>query len=448
MKNPGRLSVRTKVLFSTGDLSTGIPVTLLMFFQLYFLTDVAGLRPALAAWAIAAGRIWDAVNDPLIGLIADRINSRFGRRRVLLLIGALPLGISFFLMWTVPALSPVLLTVYYALIFIIFDTAYTIIHVGYNALTPEMTKDYDERSSLNGYRMAYSIAGGIITIVLATVLGWYIDDSRSRFFILGIGLAVISTLPLIIVFRVSRNNRSHPKQEHAPFKTMLTATLKTRPFWSVIAIYLFSWTTASIMSAVLIYYANYHLRVPDQANYFVLAAQVSAILFIPLSVYLAKRTDKRASFIIGTASWICVLAAISLLGPDAVLPAYVLAVLSGFGIATAYVIPWSMIPDIIEYDQLRTGMRREGSFYSFAAFFQKLGTGTALWLMALALEFSGYITPVPGEALPRQPASAVLAIRIFIGPVPAVLLIASILVAWRYPISRKYHQDLTERLAD
>ena len=149
------LSLRTKLLFSTGDLSTSIPLAILMFFQLYFLTDVAGLRPDYAGWAIAASRLWDAVNDPLFGLLSDRIRSRWGRRRVLLLFGAIPLGLFFMLMWIVPALDQVWLAVYYAMTFILFDTAFTIVHVGYNSLTPEMTSDYDERSTLNGYRMVF-----------------------------------------------------------------------------------------------------------------------------------------------------------------------------------------------------------------------------------------------------------------------------------------------------
>ena len=130
-----------------------------MFFQLFFLTDVARLQPALAAWAVGLPRFWDAINDPLFGLISDRIRSRWGRRRVLLLFGAVPLGLTFMLMWFVPPFSQAGLAVYYAVVFILFDTAFTVVHVGYNALTPEMTSDYDERSSLNGYRMAFSIAG-------------------------------------------------------------------------------------------------------------------------------------------------------------------------------------------------------------------------------------------------------------------------------------------------
>ena len=442
-----KLPTRLKLSFSTGDLSTSIPLAIVMFFQLYFLTDVAGLRPDLAGWAVAAGRIWDAINDPLFGLLSDRIRSRWGRRRVLLLFGAVPLGLAFMLMWFVPPFGALGLTVYYALTFILFDTAFTAVHVGYNSLTPELTTDYDERSSLNGYRMLFNISGTLGAIILATVLGWFIEDNRVLYALVGVGLGLVSMVPPLIVFRVTRERPASEHPAPLPTRQALLATLRNRPFQLVMGLYLLSWTTASILAAVLVYVANYYLRVPDQANYFVLVAQGSAIIFIPLTVRLAQRLDKRRAFILGSATWIVVLLCIAALRADQVTLAYGLAALSGFGIATAYVIPWSMLPDIIEHDQARTGQRREGSFYAFASFFQKLGTGAAIWAMGQALAWTGYITPPPGGPLPVQPAEAVTALRVFVGPVPAVLLLLAILFAWRYPITREQHRSLLEELA-
>ena len=441
-----KLSLRLKLLFSTGDLATSIPLAILMFFQLYFLTDVAGLRPDLAGWAVGIGKLWDAVNDPLIGLLSDRIRSRFGRRRVMLLTCAVPLGLSFLMMWVVPPFGAMGLVVYYALTFIVFDTFFTFIHVSYNSLTPELTSDYDERSTLNGYRMVFSIIGTLGTIILATIMGWFISDKRILFATLGIGLGLVSIIPPLVVFRVTQ--KFDPQNENTPMsiKQAITETLSNRPFWMVMGLYLLSWTTASIMSAVLIYFANYYLRLPDQANYFILLAEGSAILFIPFWVWVARKLDKRRAYILGTITWVVVLLSISALRPDQVTLAYLLAALSGSGIATAYVLPWAMIPDIIEIDQARTGERREGSYYSFASFFQKLATGAAVWGMGQALAYAKYITPVAGESLPVQPAAALNAIRIFMGPIPAVLLVLSLLFAWKYNVTRESHQALVEEL--
>lgn len=448
MKSTNKLSLRTKLLFSTGDLSTSIPLAILMFFQLYFLTDIAGLRPDLAGYAVGLPRIWDAVNDPLFGLISDRIRTRWGRRRVLLLFGSVPLGLSFIFMWLVPGLSQIGLAFYYAIVFILFDTAFTVVHVGYNALTPEMTSDYDERSSLNGFRMAFSITGTLGAIILATVLGWYIEDQRTLFTILGVGLGLISIIPPLIVFRITAEKPGEELPDPLPLGTALRQTLSNKPFRMVMGLYLLSWTTASILAAVLVYYANYYLLVPEQANYFVLVAEGAAIAFIPFWVWVSRVLDKRRAFMLGSVSWIVVLLGIYALPADQLIWAYLLAALSGSGIATAYVLPWAMVPDVVEYDQVQSGQRREGSYYAFASFFQKLATGAALWGMGMALSLTGYITPDTSGPLPVQPPDAVDAIRFFVGPVPAMLLILAVLFARRYPITREGHQKTLQTLAE
>jgi GPH family glycoside/pentoside/hexuronide:cation symporter len=365
----------------------------------------------------------------------------------MLLIFAVPLGISFMLMWVVPPFGSLGLMIYYALTFILFDTMFTIIHVSFNALTPELTTDYDERSSLNGYRSAFSIGGTLGAIILATVLGWYIQDTRVLFAILAIGLGLVSIIPPLIVFSITREKSSDELPQPMPVWQALKTTLSNRPFWAVMGLYLLSWGTASILSAMLIYYANYYLKVPAQANFFILGAEGAAILFIPLVVWLSKKFDKRRAFIFGSLSWAVVLFGLAVLPPDQIAFAYVLAILSGFGIATAYIVPWAMVPDIIEFDQAETGERREGSYYAFFSFFQKAATGFVIWTMGQVLAATGYITPIQGQPLPVQPEPAVNAIRVFMGPVPAVMLILAIVFAWLFPITRESHQATLQELA-
>jgi GPH family glycoside/pentoside/hexuronide:cation symporter len=252
----------------------------------------------------------------------------------------------------------------------------------------------------------------------------------------------------LIVFRITSEKPMDDLPEPLPIGTALKQTLTNQPFRMVMGLYLLSWTTASILAAVLIYYANYYLLVPEQANYFVLVAEGAAIAFIPFWVWISRILDKRRAFILGSASWIVVLLGIYALPADQLIWAYLLAALSGSGIATAYVLPWAMVPDIVEHDQLDSGQRREGSYYAFASFFQKLATGAALWGMGMALSVTGYITPSTSGSLPTQPAEAVDAIRFFIGPVPTVLLILAILFAWGYPITREKHQETLQTLAE
>lgn len=442
-----KLPLKLKLLYSTGDISTSGPLALVSFYYLFFLTDVVGLRPDLAGWVVAVGKIWDAVNDPLFGLLSDRIRSRWGRRRVLLLFGAIPLGAAYGLMWLRPAFGTAGLMIYYSLTFILFDTAYTAVHVGYNSLTPELTTDYDERSSLNGYRMAYAISSALGVIILATVLSWNIEDPVLLYGTIGVVVGAVIIIPPLIVFRVTRNHTFAAPDENISLLDSIRYTISSRPFLMVMGIYLLSWTAASVLSAVLVYYASYHLRIPGQSNNFILLAYGSAIAFIPLTVWLSNRLDKRRAFFIGSLSWIAALLGFMLLRPSDVAAAYVLVGLSGLGIATTYVIPWSMLPDVIEHDQVRTGQRREGSYYAMAAFFQKLGTGAALWAMGQMLALAGYVTPdLSAETLVTQPPGAVAAIRWFVGPVPAALLCGAILFAWKFPITRESHQERLDLL--
>lgn len=440
------LSRKTKLLFSTGDLTSSLPLAIQMFFQLYFLTDVARLSPESAGWVLGITRLWDAVNDPIVGLVSDRIRSPHGRRRVLLIRGAIPLGVFFALGWLVPPFSQAGLVIYYTVALIAFDTAFTVVHVGYNSLTPEMTRDYDERSTLNGYRMVFSLCGTLGAIVFATLLDELFVDETVRFATLGMTLGGIAIIPPWIVASVARESPVNPLANSMSLGHALQYTLSNRAFLMLMCIYLTSWTAASILASMLVYFARYYLSVPDQANYFVLAAEGSAVLFVPLAVWLARVTEKPRAYLIGMSFWCVVLLAIALLPRQSVVLAYVLALLCGPGIATALVIPWSMVPDIIEDDQLRTGERREGAFYSLVAFFQKLGTGLAIWGIGQGLAASGYVTPTDIDPVPVQPDAVLLTMRIIIGPVTVALLLMSLPIAWMYPISRETHHKMVAEI--
>lgn len=257
-----------------------------MFFQLYFLTDVARLPPSTVGWILAITRLWDSVNDPIIGLISDRIKSRYGRRRALLIYGSLPLGVFFALCWIVPPLSNLGLAIFYTVIIIAFDTAFTIVHVGYNALTPTMTYDYDERSSLNGFRMVFSLGGTLFAIIFATVTADLISDERVRFAIIGITLGAIAIIPPWIVFRVAESSDSSHEVSKMSFAAALKTTLSNRAFVMLMSMYLMCWTATSIIAAMLVYFASYYLKVPEQANYFLLVAQFSAVVSVPFCVWM------------------------------------------------------------------------------------------------------------------------------------------------------------------
>ena len=442
----GKLSVKTKVLFSTGDLSSTLTLAIQTFFQLYFLTDIVRLAPGTVGWIIGITRLWDAINDPLVGMLSDRIKSRYGRRRILLAYGSIPLGLAFALCWIIPPFSELGLAIYFTLIIIAFDTAFTVVHVGYNALTPAMTSDYDERSSLNGYRMVFSLGGTLAAIIFATVLSELIEVESTRFAVVGITLGFMAIIPPWIVFGVTRGVETVEETSRMSIGQALKTTFSNRAFVMLACLYLASWTATCVIAAMLVYYASYYLKVPDQANYFVLVAQASSVLSVPLCVWLATRWDKPKAFMLGIGFWCIVLTGFFALPQTAISVAYVVAFLCGPGIATAAVIPWSMLPDVVEIEQQHSGERREGAYYAFISFFQKLGTGLALWGIGQALGIAGYLTPTVAQPFPVQPESALNIIQFIIGPAAIGLLLLSLPFAWWYPVTRASHKQTLERI--
>ncbi|MEO0409053.1 MAG: MFS transporter, partial [Cyanobacteria bacterium P01_A01_bin.135] len=191
------LSLSTKLAYGAGDMGAGLTANLVVFSFLAFLTNVAGLSPALAGTVLLVGKIWDGINDPMVGFLSDRTRSRWGRRHVWMLFGSIPFGVSFMLMWLVPGFEqPWLKFAYYLVVSMVFFTTYTAVNLPYAALTPELTQDYDERTTLSSFRLAFSLGGAVLGLALGAVLNQFISSPQQQFQMLGIIGAVAAVLPL------------------------------------------------------------------------------------------------------------------------------------------------------------------------------------------------------------------------------------------------------------
>lgn len=441
----GRLSLHTKLAFGAGDLSPAIATIIISFFQLFFLTTVAGLNPAAAGSILFIVRIWDAFNDPIVGWLSDRTRSRFGRRRPWILFGAVPFGLFFFLQWLVPPLGPTGLYIYYLVMALLFSIAFTVVNIPYTALTPEMTPDYDERTNLNSFRFAFSIGGSLIAGVLHQIIVNSAVDPQTGYVIAAAVWGVVAVPPFIWCFLGTREqHQSASDAERMPLVEQLRAAFSNRPYQFVIGIYLFSWLAVQVTSAVLAFYVTFWMRAPDLIPIMLLAVQGSALVFLFIWSAVSRRIGKKAVYMIGMTFWIGVQAALFFIQPDQTPLAIVLAALAGVGVATAYLIPWSMMPDVIEYDELETGQRREGIFYGFMVFLQKLGLGAGLFLVGLALEWQGFDQNLD---IGLQPETALIAIRVMISPIPAVVLICGMVLTAFYPITKAKHDEIRARLA-
>ena len=241
------LSAWKKILYGSGDTGFSLTLTILGAYFAIFLTDVVQVQPAVAAAAIFIGRTWDYINDPLIGYISDRTRTRWGRRRPFLLFGAVPFALAFLLLWVRPPWqSDVALAIYYAIAYIIFDAAATFVYMPYFALTPELTSSYDERTALTSYRMFFSIVGSLAAFTVPLmIIGSFRPENASRVFLMAVIFAVVSCLPLFLVFFSTRERQDYQDLKQPNLKESLQAALKNRPFIFGAGLFLLTWMAVS-----------------------------------------------------------------------------------------------------------------------------------------------------------------------------------------------------------
>ncbi len=436
---------RTKILYGSGDLGFSLTNTIVAVLFGIYLTDVVGLRPALAAAAVFIGRTTDYLNDPLVGYLSDRTRSRWGRRRPYLLFGFIPFGLTFALLWWIPPIrSQVGLAVYYALIYIVFDLATTVVGMPYYALTPELTLDYDERTSLTSYRMAFSIVGGLIAFTMPLmIVGTMRPDHAARVLLMGAVFGLVAAVPLLIVFLSTRERPEFESQEQSTLRESLRAARKNRPFVFAAVIFLVTWTSVDIILTMLLFFIKYRMRLEQHADVITGTIFVVALISLPAWEYASKRWNKARAYVVGISFWAVVQIALVVIAPSWGLPVtLVLAAMAGVGVGAAHVLPWSMLPDAVEWDELATGKRHEGMFYSLVTLMQKVASSIAVPLSLLVLDVTGYVANAP-----TQSASVVAGVRWMVGPVPAVLLLIGIGFALWYPLGRDEHAAVRADLA-
>ena len=442
----GKLPFSMKFIYGLGDWGNTTTSTIFGFFFAFFLNSIARLEPIYAAPVLLIGGVWDAINDPLIGVFADRVRTRWGRRRPFFLFAALPFMITFMMLWWVPPIeSQIAKAAYYAFWYILWDTAFTFLTVPYTALTPELTEDYDERTQLNGFRMAVSMAGGLIAAIAVPAItgSGLFADLKTGYLVCGMIFGGLAGLPYFLLFFKVHERFTTTEVSALNLFSGFRYTWRNHAFRFAAGIYLTAWVTIALVSSLLQYYITYWLNSPDQLEILLGLVQACTLICIPLMVWMSGRLGKTRAYMIGIVSLVLVMIGLAALPQDGMNMAYILAACAGLGISAAHVIPWSIIPDIIEVDELETGRRQEGTFYGFLVFLQKTGAAVTLAFVQWVFANTGFIN-LPDAT---QNATTLTAIRVLIGGFPAVLLSISIFLAWRFPINRQRHNELREQLA-
>lgn len=448
-----RLSLGTKLAFGAGDLGPAISGGIIGYFQLNFLINVAGLAPGVAGSILLVAKLWDAVNDPVIGWLTDHTSSRFGRRRPWLLFGAVPFGLMFFLLWIVPPLGPAGKFWYYLLITLLFDTALTVVLVPYASLTAQLTPDYDERTNLTSVRLSFSLVGTTLALLLHTqILAAFEANPVLGNVVSAAVWAVVISVPFFITFLGTRepppvSARAGAAPEPGFFDGLRIA-FQNRAFVMVTVIYLLSWLALQLVqNNLLIYVKDWVGMATDQFGVVLVVIQLCSFVWLLIWARISERIGKQQVYYLGMAVFVLVELGLFFVQPGQVTLIFILAFVVAVGVSVAYLVPWSMLPDVVELDELETGQRREGVFYGMFAFLQKLGLALGLGLSGWALQLAGYINAVPGQPDPVQPASALLALRVLVGPAGAVILLLSMVAVAMYPLTRERHAQVRAELA-
>ena len=449
-----RLSTWRKVAYGAGDSGFSLTSTALALLYLFFLVNVVGLDPAAAGISLGIGRIWDAFNDIFIGTLSDRTRSRWGRRRPYLLFGAIPFGLAFILMWLVPPTNEqTLLLIYYTAMYILFDTLFTLTNVPYIALTPEIAPTYDERTSLHSYRMAFSIGFGLIAaIVPLAIVGAIagpdpsLEARRSAYAAMAVIIGILSIIPIYVTVFAVHENPDYQDLPTPSLRQSFRIATGNKAFLIAAGIYLLTWMPIDLIQFVLVFLLRDYFGLDAEGVDVVFALLFGvAVLALPLWVWVSGRWNKNRAYQVGIAFLAVVLVVLSFTQPGQTGLVALLAILAGIGISAAHAIPLAMLPDTIEWDELRTANRQEAAYYSVVTLIQKLVGAVTIALTGALLAATGYVQQTSAQNV-AQPPEAIAAIRFLVGPLPAALFMAGIVLCAFYPLTRERHARMLKAI--
>jgi len=293
--------------------------------------------------------------------------------------------------------------------------------------------------------MAFSLFGTMLafTVPLA-VIGSLRPESAGRILAVAAVLGLFSALPQLLVFFGTQEKTEYMHMAEPKFKASINAAFRNKPFLIVMGIFLFTWMALEIIQSTLLFFLKYRMNLESQSDIITATIFVTALIMLPFWSWVSGRWDKRTAYIAGMIYFCVVMIGLIFIEPAwGMAPFMTMAVLAGIGISAVQVLPWAMIPDAVEWDELSTGERHEGMFYSLVTLFRKIAVSVVVPLALLVLSATGYVS---NAAI--QPTSAINGIRILMGPIPVALLVVGIGFAFFYPLNRQSFAKIRAELAE
>jgi len=437
-----KLTPLGKAVFGSGDHSVNIALSCLSLVYFTFLVTVAGLDPWRAGVIAWLARLVDAISDPLMGRLSDSVRWKIGRRRPFFLMGMIPLGLFFSLMWTTPFTEQGEMFVFYLLIYVGLALSMTVLSIPYMALIPEMATDYDERTSLNTYRSAAAIMGTMVAAGFFGVAEW-LGGGSEGFATTGLIIGIWMIIPWPFVYAVS----FEPKVSHPPsrvdVRSALLSLARHATYVRLCFLYIGGRVAMDLLGLAVPLFITIWLGRPGDVTWALLSTMGVVILSLPFWLLYARKTEKHQIFALGSAWFIVCLGAIAVGDPD--WPRWAMFVISGLlgiGYAAVDLMPWAMVGEVVDEKELESGDRPQGVYNGVLTFLRKVGGATAYMVAGFALSWAGY-----DQEAAEQPQIVMDTIRFLATGAPAVFLLLGMLAVRGYPLTRARHAEILEALA-
>ncbi len=428
-----KLSIKEKIGYSLGDTASHFVWDMVGFWILIFYTDTYGISAAAAGTIMLIARFWDMANDPIMGIIADRTNTRWGKFRPYILWMAVPYSVLAVMTFTTPDFGETGKVIYAAVTYLLLMTVFTAINLPYSSLGAVMTADTSERAGLNSYRFVFAFVGQLIVsgaaLTLANFFGGGNSSKGYQYTLILFGL--ISMVLFFITFKTTKERVQPPKQQKSDLLADFKNLFKNRPWVILFFVGIISFVMFAMQNLAVAYYFKYYIGKEENVQLFNVIGTIALIITIPISKPLAKRFGNRNVFL--ASSLISGLFFILLYIPNQedVTMVYVFNILAKMAYAPAVPLLWTMLGDTADYSEWKSGRRATGLVFSAATFAQKAGWGIGGALAGWLLAFYRF------EPNVEQTATAITGIKMMISVFPGILYMSCAILLFFYNIDHK-----------
>eukprot|EP01095_Lingulamoeba_sp_RSL-Kostka_P015954 TRINITY_DN756_c0_g4_i1.p1 TRINITY_DN756_c0_g4~~TRINITY_DN756_c0_g4_i1.p1 ORF type:complete len:531 (+),score=167.47 TRINITY_DN756_c0_g4_i1:60-1652(+) len=445
------LDSKTRMAYAVGDFSASAIISILLYYLLPFFFGVAGVHPFTAALILFLARAWDAITDLIIGRLSDLTNTKYGRRRPWLLLGTIPLAASYFFLWQVfPFGDEFGKFAYYLFWLILIQTFFTCLSVPHFALGPEMTNVHTEQIKLTSYKLVVYILGSLIGVGgQGLILQFFGEDNRRLgYFFAALIFGFIFIFPPLITFYYCKEEAGdlRGKKNQPSFSDGLKLTMN-RPFISLCLAFLFSLLGIQFIQSNIYLYVQYVLDNENEVIFVIIVLQISTAIFIPIWGALSIRISKQMTFVIGIIFCTVPAGCFIILFESIFYAVYPIVIFFGIGVAAVTITSFSMLAEVIDYDEKQTSFRREGVYFGLFIFVQKLASSIGLALASFLLGIAGFET----DQTDKDDVSlgVLIVLRCTVGVLPVLFFILSLIPIYFYNISNKstksrYEVELSE----